>query len=87
MEKAQVQHLGFLRGLGRHRDALGVWVFVEQNPCEKGLGDEQCEMSPFPPKKQPPAVSSSKPAPSLEFTPALHLILGGWQESEKGESR
>lgn len=50
MEKAQVQHLGFLRGLGRHRDALGVWVFVERNPCEKGLGDEQGEISPSPPK-------------------------------------
>lgn len=85
VEKAQVQHLGFLRGLGRHRDALGVRVFVERNPCGKGLGDEQGEMSPH--KKQPPAISWSKPAPSLEFTPALHSILGGWQESEKGESR
>lgn len=46
MEKAQVQHLGFLRRLGRHRDALGVWGFVEWNPCGKGLGDEQGEMSP-----------------------------------------
>lgn len=49
-----------------------------------GRGDEQGEMSPTPQKKtQPPAMSSSKPNPSLEFTPASLLVLGGCRSPRK----
>lgn len=52
-----------------------------------GRGLEMSKVKCPPHREQPPAISSSQPAPSLEFIPALHLILGGWQETGKGESR
>lgn len=76
--------LGGWEGTGMLWECGSLWSGI---PVRRGLETSKAKYPRPPPKYQPPAISSSKPAPSLEFTPALHLILEGWQESEKGESR
>lgn len=90
MKKAKkvvfVWHSGSPERLERHGDALGMRVLVsitagmERDPVGKGLRAVRGDM--FPPK-----TAAGHFLRAMELTPALRLIFGGWQESEKGKSR
>lgn len=94
-EKSQgvvfVLRSGSPEGLERHRDALRVRVLVlvvagmRWDPGGKGLGAERGDTSS--PKTAAGHFLRGEAAPSMELTPALLLILGGGQKSEKGKSR
>lgn len=58
---------------------------MERDPVGKGLRAVRGDT--FPPKTAAGHFLRAEAAPSMELTPALLLIFGGWQESEKGKSR